>query len=122
MQEASNSMGLEGLTKDEREIALRCIHAVVEGPFICDGDFPLIIGLERSEAAAVASRWSAVNESEAEVRRAIQGSMNALLTWFGWQDENPNSASAILQQWTGATPEGIERLLEKWLGSHKGIV
>jgi hypothetical protein len=113
-------MGLEHLTKDECETVLRCIRAIVEGPFLSEGDFHPIIGLERSEAAAVASRWSAVDESEEDVQLAINNSMNALLIWFGWQDEDPDSASAIFRQWTGATPQEIERLFEKWRGSHKG--
>jgi hypothetical protein len=107
-------MGLDRLTKDECEIVLRCIRAVAEGPFLSEGDFHPIIGLDRSEVVAVASSWPAVDESAEIVRLAINNSMNALLIWFDWQDEYPASAVAILQQWAGATPQEVEWLLEKW--------
>jgi hypothetical protein len=113
-------MGLEHLTRKERETVLRCIRAVVEGPFLSEGDFHPIIGLWRSEAAEVAAMWPEPDQSKEEVQLAINNSMNALLIWFGWQDEDPDSASALLQQWTDATPEGIERLLDRWRRSHTG--
>jgi hypothetical protein len=53
------------------------------------------------------------------VQLAINNAMNALPIWFGWQDEDPDTASAILQQWTGATAQDIEQLFEKWRGSPK---
>jgi hypothetical protein len=115
-----SAMGLKHLTKDEQQIVLRCIRAIVEGPFLCEGDFHSIIGLERSEAATVASRWPSVDESEEDVHLAINNSMNALLIWFGWQDEDPASGSTLLRHWTGATPEEIERVFEKWRTPQQG--
>jgi hypothetical protein len=107
-------MSLKALTEDERTLVLKCLRAVVEGPFISDGDFHSIFGLCRAEVAQVASRWPRVDESEAEVRQAINGSMNSLLIWFGWQDENPEQGETLLRQWTGVSAAEIERVFAKW--------
>lgn len=113
-------MSLKALSDGECALVLKCLPAVVEGPFICDGDFHPMFGLERAEVAQIASRWPQVDESEAEVQRAIAGSMNSLLIWFGWQDENPKQGETLLQQWTGGSSAEIDRVFEKWRADHPG--
>jgi hypothetical protein len=109
-------MGLDTLTPDEREVVRRCLQAVAEGPFISDGDFPLLIGLSRDEAADVAAKWPAWNESEEAVHLALNNSMNSLLIWFGWQEEDPQAGEVLLRQWTGESADEIERIFGKWRG------
>src|SRR6185437_8327973 len=103
-------MGLNALTPSEWEVVRRCLHAVVEGPFICDGDFHPLIGLRREEAAAVATRWPVLDEGEEEVNLALNNSMNCLLIWFGWQDQDPQAGEELLRRWTGETAAEIERI------------
>jgi len=107
-------MSLKALTQDEQNLVLKCLHAVVDGPFICDGDFHALFGLERSEVAQVAAQWPNVNESNEDVQLAINNSMNSLLIWLGWQDEDPKKGESLLRQWTGASAEEIKRVFEKW--------
>lgn len=107
-------MSLKTLTEDERALVLKCLRAVIDGPFICEGDFHCLFGLERVEVAEIASQWPLLDESKKEVGQAINNSMNSLLIWFGWQDENPKQGETLLRQWTGASAEEIERVFAKW--------
>jgi len=111
---AEARMALDALTPDEREVVRRCLHAVAEGPFITDGDFHPLIGLWRDEVARVAARWPALDEGEEDVGLALNNSMNSLLIWFGWQDDEQQAGEALLRRWTGASAEEIARIFDKW--------
>jgi hypothetical protein len=109
-------MALADLTDEQREVVRRCLDAVVKGPFICDGDFHCLFGLRRNEVEQAASRWPELDEADEDVRLAINGSLNSLLIWYGWQDEDPEAATRLLHQWTGASPEDIEQVFQRWCG------
>lgn len=109
-------MGLEALTQEETEIVRRCLRAIVEGPFHSDGDFHAIVGLSRGEATDVLAQWPSLDEGLENVTLALNNSMNGLLIWWGWQDENPEAGEALLKEWVGASAEEIERIFCKWRG------
>lgn len=114
------TMGLHDLTACEREVVTGCLRAIADGPFISDGDFHPILGFQRPEFSTIVTQSPDLTAAGGLVDLAIQGSMNALLLWFSWQDEDPASASAVLQVWTGARPEEIERIFKKWRSSGGG--
>ncbi len=107
-------MPLEHLTASERNVVAGCLRAVVEGPFFDDDEYHPMFGLSRVEMADLLARWPRLSESEDEVMRGLNNAMNNLLIWYGWQDEEPERGARLLREWTGATPDEIERVFYKW--------
>jgi len=72
-------MSLADLDERERGIVHECLRAAVEGPFFPEREFSIIFGLTRSELKEILSAWPELDESDENVVRAINNSMNNLL-------------------------------------------
>jgi hypothetical protein len=107
-------VSLEELSEAERTVVMKCVRAAAEGPFISEWEFHTLIGLERHQVADVALQWPCLDEAEERVQLAINNSMNTLLLWFGWEEEDPEDADRLLQEWTGASAADIDRIFAKW--------
>jgi len=113
-------MALEHLNEAERSVVLGCLRAVVSGPFFDDREYHTMFGLERSEVADILAHWQELSESDEAVSAGINNSMNNLLIWWGWQDENPESGARLLHHWSGTSPDEIERVYDKWRAGRTG--
>ncbi len=72
-------MALDDLSEAYRKVVSECLHASANGPFFADWEFHTLFGLERSRVAEIASRWPDVDDSDDDVRLAINNAMNNLL-------------------------------------------
>jgi hypothetical protein len=108
---------LASLTAVERDIVHRCIRAIATGRFISEEAFHPILGVTPQEAGHVSEEWSQLDESSEIAQLVINNSLNGLLIWYGWQDEDPDAADRTLLSSTGATSSELERIFAKWRGS-----
>ena len=67
------------LTDRQRIIFEQCLNAVVNGPFIPDGEFQTLMGLDRKEVAFILVAWSEINHESKNVQFAINNALNNLL-------------------------------------------
>jgi hypothetical protein len=110
-------MALAALSTGERQIVHRCIRAIARGRFISDEDFHTILGVTRQEALCVGEGWDHIDESNQIAHLTINGSLNGLLIWYGWQDEDPDADQTLFES-TGAFADEIKRIFAKWRSSH----
>lgn len=108
-------MSLAALTNNEREFVLRCIQAVATERFITREDFGPILGVTPQEVLGVVNEWSALDETREVAWLTINNSLNGLLIWYGWQDENLTADQTLIAA-VGGTAVDIERVFTKWRG------
>ena len=106
-------MSLEQLSENERQIVLECLRAAYEGPFFPDEEFHTIFGLYRAEIGEVISSWPDIDESQLNVKLAINNAMNNLLGY-------PHRRQDVWAEYISVTAEEVYRVFSKWRGESDG--
>ena len=91
------------LSAAQSELVGRCLRAVVEGPFFEDPEFPVLFGLSRAEARAIAVAWPNVSGTDETVTCAIN---NMLLNLFGY----PHADTGAWERLVGVPPSNALQL------------
>lgn len=95
------------LSEQDLRVIRECLKAAADGPFFPDWEFDTLFGLTRSEVAAVAAAWPAVDASTEEVRRAVIGALGHLTGY-------PHGEEEAWGRYISVPPSEVAELLRRW--------
>lgn len=102
-------MPLSNLTLTEQEVVRQCLHAAAKGPFFPNWEFQTLFGVSRETVARFLAAWPNVDDSEEDVKLAINNSMNLLFFY-------PHGCEGVWHEYFSVPVREIERVLLKWRG------
>lgn len=101
-------MSLKHCTDLEKEIIHNCLIAASKGSFFEDWEFHTLFGITRNELNTVLQSWPNIDESDLNVKLAINNSIANL--FFGY----PHNQGEDLKKYIQINNEDIKRIYEKW--------
>ena len=108
-------MALADLNERERDIVRQCLRAAADGPFFPEWEFSIIFGLTREQVGKTLAAWPDLDETNTDVVRAINNSMNNLLgypikrenmeAWPDFISVDRLALVSIFAKWKGKSTE-----------------
>jgi hypothetical protein len=105
--------GASALRQHDWDAIGAVVAAAVQGPFIDDGEFQTLFGVDRDQAAAVLATWPPADNQEEVAYTTINNSFVNLLGY-------PHGKLAQLEAMTGLAGQEIAGLFQRWRASQGG--
>jgi hypothetical protein len=105
--------GASALSQQDWDAIGAVVAAAVQGPFIDDGEFETLFGVDRNQAAEVLANWPPADDQEQVAYLTINDSFVNLLGY-------PHGKMARLEAMTGLAAPEIASLFQRWRASHGG--
>lgn len=99
-------MHFERLSLRESQIVGEALRAAADGPFFPDWEFSTLFGLQRDAVRRIANAWPLPSIAPDEVARAVNNSMNLLLSY-------PHRKHDLWPEWISVDQTTFNELFNK---------
>lgn len=102
-------MAFDKLDRDEQNIVLECMTAILKGPYIEDPEFRTRLGIDRAELNEVISAYPNLDDDfdESIASLAINNCLNEVINGLSIPRSEWN-------KWFSKTKEGVQKTYVKW--------
>lgn len=74
-------MSWNDCTKEEQKVTLKCLIAIVDGPFFPDWEFSSLMGIQKEDLKEIISKWDFLDKESDELKSIIFNAIANLLSY-----------------------------------------